>query len=136
VELLHRILHGLYSINRYYATFSECLMNSRTVPYFRDASRLEDLIARHMNVKVSTINPLYVQENETAYVARQMPIASRSRIICTSVLSLWSLRFYARRIPARFPVGTDTFHTHQAWQRCHYFLCDICWFYSTRWLYR
>ena len=75
-----QVLHGLYSLNRYYETFSECLLNGRTVPYFNDASRLENLVAGAMGVKASAIKRLYVQEDETAYVAGQMPIAPMSRI--------------------------------------------------------
>ena len=75
-----QVLHGLYSINRYYEVFSECLLSGRTVPYFNDGSRLEDLVAGHMGIEATTINRLYVQEDETTYVDRQMPIVPMSKI--------------------------------------------------------
>ena len=75
-----QILHGLYSLNRYYGTFSECLRDGHAVQCFRDASRLENLVARHMHIEASTVSRLYVQEDETTYVDGQMPIAPMSRI--------------------------------------------------------
>jgi hypothetical protein len=75
-----QMLHGFFSINRYFGIYHDYVSSGKKVPYFTDATRLENLVAQRFDLEFIDEKRSYMQDDETTYKDVHIPVVPLARL--------------------------------------------------------